>query len=358
MLVHLPDSWLAGMAVWLLLLGASFPLALKRRARRRRRQQSLRMMNLFLAVWAFAAGMTAIECYYALWFDATDSFNLSNVSQKWLAKYDRRNAHGFRDTRPFSCELPAGKKRIVFLGDSFTFGYGVKNAADRFSDRVGAALNAGEPGTWETANLALPGLETHDMVNRLRSVIVEPECRADVVVYTLCLNDILSYHGGDQEEYDRLNSFKPEFFLFRDTYFFNLLYIRIQMLRHAELHGYYSTLQQHYDGPAWERMQRSLDELRELCAAGSIDLRVAIFPFLHNLGPDYPSAAAHEKLAAYFKSQGIPVLDLRPVLEPHIAEGLTVSRFDAHPNERAHELAAEAMMKNLLSKLPTNPPQR
>jgi hypothetical protein len=44
----------------------------------------------------------------------------------------------------------------------------------------------------------------------------------------------------------------------------------------------------------------------------------------------------------------VPVLDLRPVLESHAGEGLTVNRFDAHPNERAHALAAAAIERELL----------
>ena len=33
-------------------------------------------------------------------------------------------------------------KRICFIGDSFTFGQGVKDPADRFSDRVRSRLEA------------------------------------------------------------------------------------------------------------------------------------------------------------------------------------------------------------------------
>ena len=33
---------------------------------------------------------------------------------------------------------------------------------------------------------------------------------------------------------------------------------------------------------------------------------------------------------------------------PYVSEGLTVSRFDAHPNERAYEPAAEAIRGRLL----------
>jgi hypothetical protein len=48
------------------------------------------------------------------------------------------------------------------------------------------------------------------------------------------------------------------------------------------------------------------------------------------------------------------VLDLWPVLKPHLGEGLTVNRFDAHPNERAHALAAEAIERELLRDLTAN----
>jgi hypothetical protein len=62
------------------------------------------------------------------------------------------------------------------------------------------------------------------------------------------------------------------------------------------------------------------------------------------------------------RREGIPCLDLLPVLEPHASEKLTVNIFDAHPNERAHELAADAIADRLLGDLtdrqpsPASPP--
>jgi hypothetical protein len=58
----------------------------------------------------------------------------------------------------------------------------------------------------------------------------------------------------------------------------------------------------------------------------------------------------HAKVVAFCKSEQVPVLDLDPVLTPHVDEGLTVNRFDAHPNERAHALAAEAIRNELLDR--------
>ena len=68
---------------------------------------------------------------------------------------------------------------------------------------------------------------------------------------------------------------------------------------------------------------------------------------MHNLGSDYDFHHAHTKFVNYCREASIPLLDLEPILAPHADEGLTVSLFDAHPNERAHELAAEAIQKFL-----------
>jgi len=68
----------------------------------------------------------------------------------------RANALGFR-----SADLPRKKApgvfRIVFLGDSTTFGWGVE-AEERFSERLVARLNArGDGRRYEAINLGIPG---------------------------------------------------------------------------------------------------------------------------------------------------------------------------------------------------------
>ena len=90
------------------------------------------------------------------------------------------------------------------------------------------------------------------------------------------------------------------------------------------------------------------------CQKHKADFRVVIFPFLHNLGPSYPFRNAHHEIAKFCESKGIRVLDLEPVLSPSADKGLTVNRFDAHPNELAHKLAADAMLKKLLADFATN----
>ena len=98
-------------------------------------------------------------------------------------------------------------------------------------------------------------------------------------------------------------------------------------------------------------MSRRLNKVRDLCRLHNCEFRVVVFPFLHNLADDYPFRDAHAAVVEHCRASEIPVVDLAPILTKHAGEGLTVNPFDAHPNRRAHKLAAEAIEQELLSDL-------
>jgi hypothetical protein len=243
-----------------------------------------------------------------------------------------------------------GQRHLCFAGDSFTFGHGVRNVADRFSDRIAAELESRHPGQFVVSNIGLPGLDLYTIYELLEDAIGR-QPHIDVVVYTLVLNDIECFEKEAGPYYERIDHNRPRFFLLRDTYFYNFLYFRLVQFTQPEVRDYYSFLQGSYDGKAWERMQGELRALDNLCRANGIELRVAVFPFLNELGDDYPFRNAHEKIRTLCEHAEIPVLDLEPVFRKHTGEDLTVGAFDAHPNERAHGIAAEAMLDRLLSDL-------
>lgn len=347
----LPFEYLVGMGLWLAAGSACFYLLLrKRRDWRDRKSPKLVWADRGLRLWLLLAALTALELYFAVIYDQSDSFNMTNVSKHWFERHVRKNAQGYRDARPFKKVPPDGARRVLFAGDSFTFGHGIKNVADRFSDLVGAKLEAARPGRFAVSNFGECGVHIQ-LVEHMVETAVEMGYQVDVVVYTICLNDIEGFKETDTGMQERLDLQSPRFPLFRDTYFFNMLYFRVQQARLPEVRNYYGDLARFYNSTAWEKMQQELEKFHAFCREHDIDLRIAIFPFLHNLGPDYPFDAGHERIAEFCREAGIPCLDLKPVLLPHVAEGLTVNRFDAHPNERAHALAAEAMEKDLLSDL-------
>jgi hypothetical protein len=350
-------DYVLGFLAWVACGAASVVVLLKiRRKWRPALPWRVKWINAALSVWMLLAALTAVELYFAVVYDQSDSYNMSKVSEHWFARHVRRNEFGFRDDREFPAKVPDGMRRIGFVGDSFTFGHGIKAVADRFSDRVARSLDAARPGEFVVSNIGELAWGVPDVTAAVKAIVVDRGRRIDLLVYTICLNDIEGDEPASSDEYLRLGLHAPQFLPFRETYFLNMLYFRIQQAQLPEVRNYYSQLAASYGSAPWNGMQRKLDQLREFCQDRGIDLRVVIFPFLHNLGPEYPFTAAHEQLAEYFRQANVPCLDLLPTLLAHAGEGLTVNRFDAHPNERAHALAAEAIEKHLLADFFARPP--
>lgn len=354
-------DYLLGMAGWLATLAVSFVALLAIMRRWGKKRPAIRRVTVAgLSVWMFLAMLTLVELYFAVIYDQTDSFNMTNVSKHWFIRHVEpqqralrfHNGQGtvYRDDHDFPEQLQDGQRHICFVGDSFTFGHGVPNVADRFSNRIGTDLNQKFPGKFVVSNLADAGRDLY-WVERILEELIADHQPVQTVIYVICLNDIETFDERTSELYDEIGSKAPQNFLVRDTYFLNLLYYRIQQARSQRVGGYYSFLQDSYNSLPWQKMRAKLQEIHELCEENGIDFRIAIFPFLHNLGPEYPFAAAHERIAEFGREAGLKVLDLRPVLEPHVSDGLTVNRFDAHPNARAHALVAEAIENDLLGDL-------
>ena len=80
------------------------------------------------------------------------------------------------------------------------------------------------------------------------------------------------------------------------------------------------------------------------------------FPFLHALGANYEYRFVHEELDQFWKGLNVPHLDLLPLFGQSAPQQITVNRFDAHPNEYAHALAAGVIESFLVTQLATNPP--
>ena len=362
MFAYLPESYVIGMAIWLF-SGALAVVALLRLRRRWKTTRKRLIVSIGLSLWLLLALTTVAELGFALCYDATDAFNLTNASRRWFQIHceNQRRALSvgrgdhvlYRDNADFAIDLLPNQHHIVFIGDSFTFGQGVNDVDARFSNLVRHKLDDANPGTFRVSNLSDSGTDLF-WVHTVASRLFEAEFRVDTVVYVMCLNDIETFDLQYQKFYGNLVQKGPRFFLFRDTFLLNFLYFRVMQFRMSEVRDYYASLTELYKGEPWQRMSRRLTLLNEECAQHDAELRVVVFPFLHDSDGDYDCSAAHEIVADFCNESSIPVLDLADDLLPHVDEGLMVNPFDAHPNERAHALAAEALHKKLLNDLPKN----
>ena len=218
---YLPIDYQLKMIGWLFAGVVSLYFLLTRRTLWKASPGKTRCVHLLLSVWMFLAALTVVELYFSVIFDSTDSFNMTLVSQKWFNKYVKpdqkylefQNGRSttYRNDTEYPKTISDGREHICFIGDSFTFGHGIENVADRFSNRVSSSLERDHPGQFVVSNLADAGRDAH-WVRVVVQTLFESEFPVDTVVYAVCLNDIETFHKRHQTYYVKLGSHHPKFF--------------------------------------------------------------------------------------------------------------------------------------------------
>lgn len=286
--------------------------------------------------------LVALEVRYRFAYDRTDAFSLTRTSQRWFERHYRRNSWLLRDDVEYTLRKPPGTRRITFIGDSFTAGHGVAEVADRFANRI----RAQEPG-WDVQVLARNGLDTGAELDALRDAFARGY-RSDDVVLVYCPNDLGDLMPQWRAVIDRLYAeFADAGFLVHHSYGVNQLYFRLLAWRTPQLAGYYPELVAAYAGPEWHLQTQRLAELVDMVRSHGARPWVVTFPFIQTLGAADPFSPAYGRLDALWRSLGVPHLDLRPAFAGFAPDALVVNRNDAHPNERAHALAASAIARFL-----------
>jgi lysophospholipase L1-like esterase len=267
--------------------------------------------------------------------------------QRWhpWAVESRYNALRFRDA-PLGPK-PAGVRRVMVLGDSFTEGQGVKQ--DEMAVRVlGRLLEARAPGRVEVRAAARRGTDLPELFGIFEEI--EPY-EPDVVVYALVLNDAVQPPAfRARQEYvddwilDRAYVPEPQgpppqpwslaFDFFRG---------RVAAWRLGrETTRWYVDMWSDAN-PGWRRTQEYVLEMDRRLRQRGARLLVASWPLLVGLEGRYPFESAHSSIRRFCLANGIAHRDLLAALRGRRSAELWVHPVDRHPNELAQRLAAEAL---------------
>lgn len=228
-------------------------------------------------------------------------------------------------------------RRLLVLGDSVAFGWGVDEAAI-FPTRLAAGLEASTGTPWEPINAGVCSYNTEQELLYLRNhgLALEP----DLVVLVYVDNDVVTYG----ERWKTAEAAKPPLRrrIKRSLEKSRLVQTASHVLKRGggvELEGVERALGPEDDG--WQRNMQALAELAALCADRGLPL--AIYHFRWK--PDPWSDALLADARSY--AAPIEIIDTAPWFADIPLTSLVNSATDSHPNAQAHGLTAARMQQDL-----------
>jgi len=247
----------------------------------------------------------------------------------------RTNSIGMRDMERASIK-PAGCKRVVFLGDSYTLGWGVPFEAT-FSRQLEQKFTKDKAGA-KVINFGVGNYNSSMEVElfKQKGLALNP----DLVV--------LMYYINDVEPTPKLGT--VSYWLQKHFYLLGYMRTKLQQLAMMGeegdwLNAYYRRIYA-AGAPGLQRNRQSLQELVALCKSRNIRLLVVNIPDLRRL-ENYPFGFATDFIRGIAAEGGVPFLDLLPVFGKFPGKSLWVSGEDSHMNSLANGLASEAIFDSI-----------
>ena len=276
-------------------------------------------------MWRYAAEIKQPLPYKDLPF-----YHFPNREGHYYGVSIKTNSLGLRDFE-YSIEKPENVKRIIFLGDSFTFGWGVP-IDSLYSKQVEKMLN-GKDGKVEVINMGVGNYNSIMEVElfKLKGLELDP----DMVV--------LMYFINDTEPVPQIKS-RVEYYLLRHSYFMAFLFDRLVKIKthfdkDFEWSKYYRSLYSDENAENMAATKKAIEELIKICSKNDIKLLIVNIPELRSL-KDYQFSEATEYIQSLAEEQKVPFLDLLPALVGHEEESLWVSPEDPHASELANGIIA------------------
>ena len=267
-------------------------------------------------------------------------------------KYEK-NSKGLRD-HEYDYQKQEEVFRIVVTGDSFTYGTGVPSMEHIFVKRLERALNA-DPGSthrFEVINGAEPGYNTPQEYKWLQNEGIKYAPDLFIVVYFF--NDATSM-GTVSALFRPIHMQALEGCHGRSVLY---NYVKYRILRSVVSRRTTREYRQAYfegeggmkESGLWEKCKESMLGIKAFAEDTDTGLLFVVFPILTDLDDDYAFQDIHDIVVDYLTENDIEVFSLLPayVKCPGKSESLWVSIVNAHPNEKGHEIAAEALTDYLL----------
>lgn len=240
------------------------------------------------------------------------------------------NSDGLRD-KEYSVAKD-NTNRIIFLGDSLTFGWGVEEE-ETFATLIEQELNSTTP--TEVINFGTGNYNTEQEVNLFiqKGLKYNP----DKVVLFYFINDA-------EPTPEKSGLWFLGYSQFISFYWSRINSLLNNVLPSKSFQEYYESL---YDEnqQGWINARKAIIQLKEICQAQGIEFQVVLLPELHDVNNEI-FANVYNNLALFLEENNIDHLNLAKLFKDHPNQiDLWVSYDDAHPNDIAHRKIAESSVE-------------
>jgi lysophospholipase L1-like esterase len=291
----------------------------------------------------------------------------------------RVNERGFRGpVTPY--QKAPGTARIVYLGDSVTFGYRVARWEDTYPFVLEGILESTDSLTIETVNLAVEGYSQWQ-----EAIVLADEgdrYAPDLVVIGFVLNDVtemfhLARFGGADEGFQLRHSYTSRWdrLLSKSALVYQIQNVvreakakrklgddlRLGAIRQQALEV--ETLMTNPDQAnvkmAWDIALHDLQGIVDHCAARGVSVLVVVFPFTVQLSDPEGMSAPQRVIGSYTRARGIATIDLLPSLAEYSrATGTAPSELFVdhdHLSVEGHRVVATMLAEPIAAILSAEP---
>lgn len=276
----------------------------------------------------------------------TSSDNGGYFSRRWYRlEHVHLNAAGFRG-REFDPVKPQGVYRVAVVGDSFTYGNGIREE-DRYSDVLQTRL----PSHFEVLNFGVAGANTPEhrqLVERLLN-----DVQPDFILLQWYVNDVEDDDSSGRPRFRPLMPFRPLHDWLNNS---SALYT-VANMQWAESQvafgmtvSYPDYLRHRLGDPNSPDSVRDRELLRDLIAKAQhahVPIGIVLFPdTAGTLDDKYQFGYLHDRVLALCAERAITCLDLRSAFaQVKDLRTLWANELDHHPSAKANAIAAEKILE-------------
>ncbi len=303
--------------------------------------------NLILVILASLAFLLLLELGIKKTHNNKDTY--ANT-QEWQSKYVYRNSHGFRD-KEYSYEKPEKVFRILVLGDSQTFGHGIKKLKDTWPKKLEALMNRGfENPRFQIISLSGEGwnADTHLYELYRNGFKYNP----DMILLGFYQNDVPSptFFTCQNEDINFFTQSKSINWFRDNLEIYNFFEFRINRLMEKlnRKPKFTDCINKRFESRGWDMEEIYLDTILMSTQIRNIHFMMTTIPLMYKLESDYPLKKVHLKIKKYCDKKGIECLDLYDKgFKGLKTDQLIVSKADRHLNENATEIVAQTLFNRL-----------